>query len=144
MFSIITFCLLKFLRGEQIHAYFTEDNGVSVECEAILQKKKQVVSALRQELSALEETFGEELTDHRQKREELVRRLAEHASELHAAACDAVCHLQVSDMRYGLCDMCVSPGTNFVMRYVTASREPLLCDITLPVENLCYAICHCQ
>ena len=30
------------------------------------------------------------------------------------------------------------------MRYNTASREPLLCDMSLPVKNLCYAICHCQ
>lgn len=54
-----------------------------------------MVTSLKGEISALEVTYEEEVIHQRGKREELIRRLTEHASELHSAAMDAIVQIRV-------------------------------------------------
>lgn len=67
----------------------------SGESEALLASQREVVESLRQEVAALDAKYSGEVLERRQQRRELLRRLAEHSTELHGAACDTVQQMQV-------------------------------------------------
>ncbi|KAF2362574.1 hypothetical protein FHG87_006675 [Trinorchestia longiramus] len=81
---------------------------LKAECDTLLSKKQFLVTRLRQEIEALDETLLEEMTEHRHKREELLRRLAEHTRELSDASRDTIKHLQAvtEDQRKELTQSC--------------------------------------
>jgi predicted metal-dependent phosphoesterase TrpH len=66
------------------------------ECESLLTEKRSIVSRLRQEIEALDEKFLKEVQEQHLKRQELIRRLAEHLEELSTASHDTIRHLQVA------------------------------------------------
>ena len=65
------------------------------QCDYLINQKRDVISGLRSELIDLECTYTTEHLQHMNQRIELVRRIAEHATELHHEYKTSLRELQV-------------------------------------------------